>query len=30
MKGGDKRKVKLEVERKKPDISATPDNEWRV
>jgi len=29
-KGGDKRKVKSEVERKKLDISATPDNEWRV
>ena len=27
-KGGDKRKIKSETERKKPDISATPDNEW--
>lgn len=29
-KGGDKRKTKSEAERKKPDISVTPDDEWRI
>ena len=29
-KGDDKRKVKPADERKPPDISATPDNEWRI
>ena len=29
-KGGDKRKAKPADERKRPDISATPDKEWRI
>jgi hypothetical protein len=29
-KGGDKRKTKSGAERKKPDISVTPNGEWRI
>jgi len=30
MKGGDKTRYLAKIKRKKPDISSTPDKEWRI
>ena len=30
MKGGDKNRHSVKIKRKKPDISSTPDRQWRI
>ena len=30
MKGGDKNRYSVKIKRKKPDISSTPDRQWRI